>query len=721
MASSGSIVIDSIGKSFLSLLCLIILAIQPAVADESEDLLDELLEISFDELTQVEIVSASKKAETVFNSPLSASVLTRTEIQNAGCTSIMEALRLMPGMIVREQTNGNYDIHIRGFGNVPANSMISSATNSISLVMVDGRYAYNYLNGGTFWESLAIDLCDVERIELIRGPSTALYGPNAVSGVINIITRKPEADGFYSVANVQAGNYGTAIGNGSIGFKSESTAFILSGNYQQRDRSQTAYYQSDLERYVDYPDTVTMLMTGQKWSNFKDRYPDPSNAMDKYGVNSFIEIAPDENLSIALRAGYQEATVQNIFSDVGDLIVKTYEYETFHADIDIKYRNLYASIESVSGDRAQLGVPNNSSIPHSALDYYLEYDHEAGNLTVRPGLNLKHVDYDWSLMGGKQHIKSFGYFLRSDYDADQYRIISALRGDKYRHPDETYLSYQFGAMYKFDSNNLLRAVYSRANRAPFMASLYFDMEIEVPIPQVPDIANYGNTDLKLMTMDMAELGYRSVCSKAVQIDAELFFAETRDYSDMYANGDFYEGAGGKLSPINQHQNLDVKAQQIGGTISVNYMPKSNLLIKPFITWQSTELYDYAPDLYENPDSLIDASHTHDPEFYGGLVVNYSPIPKVNANLNLYFYTEQTHDYRDITVAIPYPPPGTSRKYVRNVDIKGKVLFNGKVAYEVGRDVKLFISGRNITGAEAYEFAYGDKAATIFTGGIQFGN
>src|SRR4051812_7204651 len=63
--------------------------------------------LSLEELMNIKIVSASKKAESLFDAALSASVLTREEIRNTGVTSIMEALRLMPGIIVREQTNGN--------------------------------------------------------------------------------------------------------------------------------------------------------------------------------------------------------------------------------------------------------------------------------------------------------------------------------------------------------------------------------------------------------------------------------------------------------------------------------------------------------------------------------------------------------------------------------------------------------------------------------------
>ena len=84
----------------------------------------------------------------------------------------MEAFRLVPGMIVREESNGNYDIQIRGMGNYPTNASFDAVSTTV-LAMIDGRPVYNYLKGGTFWETLPIDLNDVEKIEVVRGPAAA--------------------------------------------------------------------------------------------------------------------------------------------------------------------------------------------------------------------------------------------------------------------------------------------------------------------------------------------------------------------------------------------------------------------------------------------------------------------------------------------------------------------------------------------------------------------
>ena len=193
-------------------------------------------ELDFYRLENQIIVSASKKEETIFEAPVSSTVITRQQIKRSGATNLQEAMRLVPGLIVRQQTNGNFDIHIRGFDNVPPNSDLINAANSITLVMIDGRPVYNFFSGGTFWETLPIDLIDVERIEVVRGPSSALYGPNAAAGVINIITRRIKKEAFYTNVDFQGGTPFSLINNASIGYNVKNVSFILSGNYSYRKR-----------------------------------------------------------------------------------------------------------------------------------------------------------------------------------------------------------------------------------------------------------------------------------------------------------------------------------------------------------------------------------------------------------------------------------------------------------------------------------------------------
>ncbi len=159
------------------------------------------------------VSSASKEEESSFTSPLSSTVITREEMRTYGVSTIEEALRLVPGMIVTEKTNGVYDIQMRGLNNIPNNNMLLYTENSNTLVMVDGRPVHDYTMGAVMLEMLPIDIEDVNRIEVVRGATSALYGANAVQGVINIITEKPDASENTVSGSLQMGNLNTNIAN----------------------------------------------------------------------------------------------------------------------------------------------------------------------------------------------------------------------------------------------------------------------------------------------------------------------------------------------------------------------------------------------------------------------------------------------------------------------------------------------------------------------------
>lgn len=89
-----------------------------SLAELLETPVQSILKLPVRGLRGLEIVSASKKSESIFDAPVAIAAITREEIQQAGALSIMEALRLLPGMIVREVSSGNYDINIRGFNNM---------------------------------------------------------------------------------------------------------------------------------------------------------------------------------------------------------------------------------------------------------------------------------------------------------------------------------------------------------------------------------------------------------------------------------------------------------------------------------------------------------------------------------------------------------------------------------------------------------------------------
>lgn len=156
----------------------------------------DLKNLTLEELSQIEVTTPSKEPQQAFRSPVAIYVITGDEIRRSGATSIPEALRLAPGVEVERIDSGRWSIGIRGFG--------SRLTRSV-LVLIDGRTVYTTLFAGTYWEAQDVDMRDVDRIEVIRGPGGVIWGPNAVDGVINVIT-KPSTDTQGLLVNARTGN-----------------------------------------------------------------------------------------------------------------------------------------------------------------------------------------------------------------------------------------------------------------------------------------------------------------------------------------------------------------------------------------------------------------------------------------------------------------------------------------------------------------------------------
>lgn len=173
-----------------------LLAQQPAAPPAPNS--SSLKQLSLEELSQIEVTTPSKEPQPAFRTGMAIYVLTGDDIRRAGATTIPEALRLAPGVEVARIDSNKWAVGIRGFGTRLSRSV---------LVLIDGRSVYTPLFAGTYWEVQDTLLEDIDRIEVIRGPGGTIWGPNAVNGVINIIT-KHARDTHGTYASVGGGNNG---------------------------------------------------------------------------------------------------------------------------------------------------------------------------------------------------------------------------------------------------------------------------------------------------------------------------------------------------------------------------------------------------------------------------------------------------------------------------------------------------------------------------------
>ena len=157
----------------------------------------DLARLSLEELAMVEVTSVSRRPEALADAAAAIFVISADDIRRSGATSLPEVLRLAPNLSVQRVNAVDYAISARGFNGYETSNKL--------LVLVDGRSIYSTLSSGVFWDARDVMLQDVERIEVISGPGGALYGSNAMNGVINIITR-PAADTRGGLISVGAGD-----------------------------------------------------------------------------------------------------------------------------------------------------------------------------------------------------------------------------------------------------------------------------------------------------------------------------------------------------------------------------------------------------------------------------------------------------------------------------------------------------------------------------------
>jgi iron complex outermembrane receptor protein len=181
-------------------------------ASAQEVMVASLESLSVEQLMAVDVVTASKRAESLFATPSAVFVLTGQDILRSGATTIPEALRLVPGLHVARKDLNHYVVTSRGFNDLPFSDKL--------LVMIDGRALHSPSFSQVWWPAVNYPLEDIERIEVIRGPGSAVWGANAINGVINIIT-KQAATTPGPLITVGAGDKETGFGSARYGWTTD--------------------------------------------------------------------------------------------------------------------------------------------------------------------------------------------------------------------------------------------------------------------------------------------------------------------------------------------------------------------------------------------------------------------------------------------------------------------------------------------------------------------
>lgn len=284
-------------KLACTILCLMPLHL--SLANSSDEKFD-YLELSLEELINVEVISASLTKKNQRLSPSTISSITGDELLKMGARTLSDALKLLPGINILERRNGRDMLWIRG---------IPSGRNTKVMLLVDGVPHREPVFGG--WSpDEELPLANIEHIEVIRGPGSALYGGNAYSGLISVFTRDRLKDG--SNVSILTGSFDSKkitmnveknIGNGNLLFA--GSLFETNGHKMARDRqAQATNHHNQVHSYNgSLKLTLGDLKAGLSVNNYSTEYP-------LYSTN---QTKPQDYQIIS---GYIDYTKKNWFSKI---------------------------------------------------------------------------------------------------------------------------------------------------------------------------------------------------------------------------------------------------------------------------------------------------------------------------------------------------------------------------------------------------------------------
>lgn len=465
----------------------------PAFAQETETS-DELVDLSLEQLMNIEVTSVSKRPERLSDAAAAIYVITQEDIRRSGLTSLPDLLRLVPGVSIAQRSAYQWEITSRGFSGTSANKL---------LVLVDGRSVYSPMFSGVFWEMQDLPFDDIERIEVIRGPGSTLWGANAVNGVINIITKdsKDTQGAFLSArGGTQNSAAFTTRYGGTIG---DNAHFRLYAQRQTNGSFETssggdaddAWHRSTIGFRGDWSPTATdsFMMQGQYLqlhaNTSSDSQSSSGSATGRIGENTHIL-----------------AKWEHGFSDDSDIAIQLYfDRDTFRMpsasfsintyDFDMQHQLHWGSRQEIVWGLA-----------------YREIDDH-----TPPGLSLG-VDP----LNRTTHIAST--FIQDDISLSD--SVHLIAGTKIEH--NSYTDFEFEPSLRLSwtvtPTRSLWAAFSRAIRMPTRMEEDTDATLQTIPGSPPTITKMlGNPDLKSEEELSWEIGYRESLSPSMSVDGSVFY------------------------------------------------------------------------------------------------------------------------------------------------------------------------------------------------------
>ncbi|WP_397363288.1 TonB-dependent receptor domain-containing protein [Olleya sp. R77988] len=437
------------------------------------------------------IISASRKREKIQEAPAAVSVLTSKKMEAYSTANPVMGLKNLTGVDVAQYGVGEGKINLRGK---------STAFQTETFVIADYRNVSIPSLGANQYGQNPVDAIDLDRVEVIKGPGSALYGPGVEAGVVHFISKSPFKKqgltfslGLGNQQQVQAAfRYAEVSKNEKLGFK--VTGFVRSAEDFEID---------DPEGLARISDDATQIFSSVTGENLGiSEIPDYDTK--SYGFTGTLEYKISDKTTLVGTGGYSKS----------EGLIRVGQGEGYSelprpfAQIRLQSGGFFAQAfwsKQIGGDDTWLyptGTTqyNDISQYEGQMQYNFDVLDNKLDLTVGTDYRLNITDSKGSLYGrfeDDDDYTIYGAYLQGKYKAtDKVDLIAAGRVDRFEALEHTSFSPRLGVVYKHDENHTFRATYNHSTGAPVALNLFTDFQVGAAIGgTVPVWLNGGADEL----------------------------------------------------------------------------------------------------------------------------------------------------------------------------------------------------------------------------------
>lgn len=392
------------------------------------------------------VVTASRKQEKLLDAPASVSVVELDEIMNRPSLSVTDYIKDLSGVDQAKVGVSQSSTVIRGFNRTFTGSLLQMVDNRIA------RIASLRLNMGS---SIPLTSEDIQRIEVVRGPGSALYGPNSANGVMHIVTRSP------------------------IG--SEGNAFSLYGG-ERSLRKATFRHASSVDGKIGFK-VSGEYSKAREWA-----YEDPAEVIPRDNDNERllgeirIDLRPTDDLSIIGSAGYSRVKAIQM---TGQGAAQAVDWSTRFFQARSQYKGWFAQIflnMNNAGDtkllRTTQPIVDTSRLTVMQLQHNFglgdrqQFTYGADVLLTRPNTgNTTHGQFE-----DRDNLNEYGFYVQSETNLnDQVSLMLAGRLDEHTKIEDPVFSPRAALVFKPSTESTLRLTYNRAFGTPSSVHYFLDL------------------------------------------------------------------------------------------------------------------------------------------------------------------------------------------------------------------------------------------------------